>query len=200
MAPSARDMAQAFYREVWEKEVFTSALKEYLTAWREVAAFLEGPTDKVHEEYVKYPWIWEFVPPAKSPSGLQATRREFDINPTLTLDILKAFAKSFTIQEIEIQMCKQCARPTCFLHICNGLRKGIPRLDSSLHTTAPDEKVGTYDFSDISGVINENIVAEHTKVSDDIIARLKEYDKTYWTPSTSPGKNMLQSFRNGICR
>ena len=139
-------MAQAFYREAWEEEVFPSALKEYLTAWCEVAAFLEGATDKLHEEYVKYPWIWEFVPPAKSPSGLQAARREFDINPTLTLDILKAFAKSFTIQEIGIQMCKQCARPTCFLHIYNGLRKGISRLDSSLHTTAPDEKVGTYDF------------------------------------------------------
>ena len=163
----------------------------YTTAWYDVAALLEGPTDKVREEYGKYPWVWEFVPPAKSPSGLQATRREFEINPTLTLDVLKSFIKCFTIQEIGIQMCKYCDHPCCFLYICNSLRKGISRLGSSPDTTAPDEKARTYDFlfSDTSRVTDKDFLAEHAKVSDNIIARLKEYDNTYWTPNTVWGKS-----------
>ena len=172
-----------------EREIFSPARKEHLTAWCEVAALLEGTTDKLREEYVNYPWIWEFLPPAKSPSGLQANRREFEINPTLTLDILKAFAKSFISQEIGIKTCKQCEHSTCFLYICNGLRTGISRLGSSHNTTVPDEKRGTYYFSATFRVTDNDIVAEHTKVSDDIIARLKEYDQEYWTPDTNPGKN-----------
>ena len=175
-------------KEGLERVVFSSARKK-LTKWCEVAAYLEGPTDKVREEYGKYPWIWELLPPAKSPSGLQATRREFEINPTLTLDTLKAFAESFTFQEIGIQMCKQCEHPTCFIYICNSLRKRILELDSSHNTTVPDEKRGIYSFAATSGFADNDIVAEHKKASDDIIARLEEYDKTYWTPSTNPGKN-----------
>lgn len=166
----------------------------YTTAWYKVAAILEGPTDKVREEYGKYPWVWEFVPPAKSPSGLQATRREFEINPTLTLDILRDFMASFAFQEIGIRMCKQCEHPTWFLYICNGLRKEISRLGSSPHTTTPDEENKTYDFSDLSRVTDKDFVAEHTRVSDDIVARLKAHDDTSWTRSAISGKNNIYCY------
>ena len=175
----------------FEKELSTEL---YTTAWYDVAALLEGPTDKVREEYSKYPWIWESVPPVKSASGLQATRREFEINPTLTLDILKGFEKSFAYQEIGIHMCKECEHPTCFLYICNGLRKEISRLGSSLNTTTSEEKKVTYDFSDIPGVTDEDFVAEHNKVSEDIVARLKAHDDTSWTRSAISGKNNMYSY------
>ena len=175
-------------KEDLKKVNFFSARKK-LKKWCEVAAYLEGPIDKVREQYGRYPWIWELLPPAKTPSGLQATRREFEINPTLTLDTLKAFAESFTSQEIGIQMCKQCEHPTCFIYICNNLRKRISGLDSSHNTIVPDEKRGIYSFAATSGFDDNDDVAEHKKASEDIIARLEEYDKTYWTPSTDPGKN-----------
>ena len=168
--------------------------EHHTTCWYKVAAILEGPTDKVREEYGKYPWVWEFVPPAKSPSGLQATRREFEINPTLTLDILSQFRVSFVYQEIGIQMCKQCSHPTCFLYICNGLRKEISRPDSSPETATPDEKKVTYDFSDISGVTDKDFVAEHTRISDDIVTRLKAHDDTFWTRSAKSGKNNIYCY------
>ena len=174
----------------FEKDVST---KLYTKSWYSVAALLEGATDKLSEDYEKHPWIWEFVPPSKSPSGLQATRREFEKNPTLTLDILKGFDKSFAHQEIGIQMCKQSKHPTCFLYICSGLRKEMSRLGSSLNTTTPDVKYETYDFSDISGCTDKDFVAEHTKVSDDIVARLKAHNNTSWMRSAISGKNKLYS-------
>lgn len=194
MLPVEADNPPTRVNGAWESLVFSSAWQKYLTAWYNVATLLEGATDKLGEEYGKYPWIWEFVPPSKSPSGLQATRREFEKNPTLTLDILTGFHASFAHQEIGIQMCKQSEHPTCFLYICSGLRKAMSGLGSSPNTTTPDVKKETYDFSDISGCTDKDFVAEHTKVSDNIVARLKAHDNTSWTRSAISGKNNIYSY------
>lgn len=165
---------------------------ELAIIWYDVAEFLDDPKKGLHKIHATHPWKSAFLPPKKTAAQFQVARREFDINPSLMIDVLWRFAVNLKIQEIGMYMCKSCEYPATFLQICKEIRQRFAKSRAST-ATGMERTPGPATTKSISPMLvtnHQSSAAGVSQVPDEIAVLLVEYNQTYQPFDMWDGKEM----------